>query len=118
VLRQLAERGLAHDADRGRTSLDLLVEAHERRLMVSMTRYPEVLATAAATRSPHTLVNYLRELAADVHGAYAAGNENAAHRVIIDDKATRDARLTLFQGARQVIRNGLSLLGVSAPDTM
>jgi arginyl-tRNA synthetase len=118
VLRQLAERGLAHDADRGRANLDRLVEAHERKLMVAMTRYPEVLSIAAATRSPHTLVNYLRELAAEVHGAYAAGNDNAAHRVIVDDDATRDARLTLFQAARQVIRNGLSLLGVSAPDTM
>lgn len=118
VFRQLAERGLAHDADRGRSSLDRLVEAHERKLMIAMTRYPEILATAAAMRAPHTLVNYLRELAAEVHAAYAAGNENAAHRVIVDDDTLRDARLTLFHAARQVIRNGLALLGVSAPDTM
>ncbi len=118
VFRQLGERGLAHDAGRGRTSLGRLVEGHERKLMVAMTRYPEVVAFAAATRSPHTLVNYLRELAAEVHGAYAAGNDNPAHRVIVDDDETRDARLTLFQAARQVIRNGLAVLGVSAPDTM
>jgi arginyl-tRNA synthetase len=118
VLRQLAERGLAHDTARGRASLDRLTEAHERRLMVAITRYPEVVALAAATRAPHTLVNYLRELAGEVHGAYAAGNENAAHRVIVDDEPTRDARLTLFQAARQVVRNGLAMLGVSAPDTM
>ena len=118
VLRQLAERGLEHDPAGGRASLDRLTEPHERKLMVAMTRYPEVLALAAATRAPHTLVNYLRELANEVHSAYAAGNENAAHRVIVDDQATRDARLSLFQAARQVIRNGLAILGVSAPDTM
>ncbi len=118
VLRQLSERGLEHDVVRGRASLEHLTEPHERRLMVAMTRYPEVLALAAATRAPHTLVNYLRELANEVHSAYAAGNENAAHRVIVDDETLRDARLALFQAARQVIRNGLAILGVSAPDTM
>ena len=118
VLRQLAERGLEYDAARGRANLDRLTEAHERKLMVALTRYPEVLALAAATRAPHTLVNFLRELANELHGAYAAGNENAAHRVIVDDEATRDARLSLFQATRQIIRNGLAILGVSAPDTM
>ena len=118
VLRQLTERGLAYDAARGRAGLGRLVETHERRLMVSLTRYPEVVAAAAATRAPHTLVNYLRELATDFHAAYAAGNENPAHRVIVDDAETRDARLALAQAARQVIRNGLAILGVSSPDTM
>ena len=69
-------------------------------------------------RAPHTLVNFLRELAGEVHGAYAAGNEDPSHRVIVDDAPLRDARLVLFQAARQVVRNGLALLGVSAPDTM
>jgi arginyl-tRNA synthetase len=118
VERQLVERGLHFDPERGRAALDRLVEAHERRLMVALTRYPEVVSTAAATRSPHTLVNYLRELATEFHGAYAAGNESAAHRVIVEDPHLRDARLTLFRAARRVLGNGLTLLGVSAPDSM
>ena len=118
VLRQLADRGLTHDPARGRSALERLVHPHERRLMVAMTRYPEVLALAAATRSVHTLVNYLRDFANDFHGAYSMGNENPDLRVIVDDEATREARLTLFTAARQVMRNGLAMLGVSAPDSM
>ena len=86
--------------------------------MVTVTRYPEIIDLAAATRTPHTLVNYLRELATDFHAAYAAGNENAAHRFIVDDAELRNARLSLVLAARQVIRNGLDILGVSAPQTM
>jgi arginyl-tRNA synthetase len=118
VLRQLAERGLEHDPVRGRAALGRLVAAHEQRLLVAMTRFPEVVELAAAMRAPHTLVNYLRELATEFHGAYAAGNENPAFRVIVDDAELRDARLTLVLAARQVIRNGLALLGVTAPETM
>ncbi len=118
VLRQLADRGLAHDPARGRAALGRLVEAHERRLMVAVTRLPEVIELAAATRAPHTLVNYLRELATDFHGAYSAGNENAAFRFIVDDAELRDARLALVLAARQAIRNGLAIIGVSAPETM
>ena len=118
VLRQVAERGLKHDAARGRAVLARLTEPHEHRLMVAITRYPEVIELAAATRAPHTLVNYLRELATEFHGAYAAGNENPAHRVIVEDGELMDARLVLLNGARQVIANGLGLLGISAPESM
>jgi arginyl-tRNA synthetase len=118
VFRQLSERGFAHDAAAGRAAFPRLVEAHERRLLTSITRYPEVIEQAAATRAPHALVNYLRELATDFHGAYSAGNENPAHRVIVEDSALRDARLSLLAGARQVIANGLGVLGVSAPESM
>ena len=118
VLRQLAERGLAHDAARGRSALGRLVEPHERRLMLVLTRFPEVVVQAAATRAPHVLVNYLREAATEFHVAYAAGNEHAAQRFIVDDAELRDARLTLVLAARQVIRTGLGLLGVSAPESM
>ncbi len=118
VFRQLTERGLAHDPAAGRSALARLVEPHEQRLIVAITRLPEVIELAAATRAPHTLVNYLRELATEFHGAYAAGNENPAHRVIVDDAALRNARLTLLVAARQAIANGLGLLGISAPETM
>jgi arginyl-tRNA synthetase len=118
VLRQLAERGLAYDAARGRDSLAALVAPSEQRLLVQLTKYPEVVESAALARAPHALVTYLRELATDFHGAYAAGNESAELRFIVDDAALRDARLTLVLAARQVIRNGLDLLGVSAPESM
>jgi arginyl-tRNA synthetase len=118
VLRQLAERGLVHDAARGRAELARLALPHERRLMVALTRLPEVVDFAAATRAPHALVNYLRELATEFHGAYAAGNEQPAQRIIVEDAELRDARLTLVLAARQVIRNGLAILGVSAPEAM
>ncbi len=118
VLRQLADRGLTYDPARGRAALGRLGEAHERRLMVAVSRLPEVIELAAASRAPHTLVNYLRELATDFHGAYSAGNENPAFRVIVDDAELRDARLALVIAARQAIRNGLAILGVSAPETM
>ena len=77
-----------------------------------------MLELAAATRAPHALVHYLRELATEFHGAYAAGNERPEFRVIVEDAALRNARLTLLLGARQVIANGLGLLGVGAPETM
>jgi arginyl-tRNA synthetase len=63
-------------------------------------------------RAPHTLVHYLREVANDFHTYYNA------HQFLVDDAELRDARLTLIQGLRQVIRNGLGLLGVSAPEAM
>jgi arginyl-tRNA synthetase len=118
VFRQLADRGIAHDAARGGASLGRLAQPHEQRLITAITRYPEVIELAAATRAPHTLVNYLRELATEFHAAYAAGNENPAHRFIVDDGELRDARLTLLLAASQVIRNGLAILGVSAPEAM
>jgi arginyl-tRNA synthetase len=67
---------------------------------------------AAANRTPHTLVHYLRELAQAFHTWY-----NAA-QFIVDDSGTRNARLALAQGAQQVLRNGLTLLGASAPESM
>lgn len=118
VFRQLVERDLIHDEKVGYGALNRLALDHEHKLMVTVTRYPEIIDLAAATRTPHTLVNYLRELATDFHAAYAAGNENAAHRFIVDDAELRNARLSLVLAARQVIRNGLDILGVSAPQTM
>jgi arginyl-tRNA synthetase len=63
-------------------------------------------------RAPHSLVHYLRDLANDFHTYYSA------HQFLIQDAALRDARVVLALAAQVVIRNGLRLLGVSAPDTM
>lgn len=112
VLRQLREKGLPrHEAGRG-DRLALLVEPHEELLLVALSRYPEVVEAAALQHEPHQLAHYLRELANAFHAYY---NE---HRVLVPDDALRDARLDLSLATRQVIRNGLTLLGVSAPEVM
>jgi len=112
VLRQMHEKGFAYDTARGRASLHRLVEPHEQALLASISRYPEIVEQAAMQRAPHTLVHYLREVANDFHTYYNA------HQFLVDEAELRDARLTLIQGLRQVIRNGLGLLGVSAPEAM
>ncbi|MDH3932749.1 MAG: arginine--tRNA ligase, partial [Chromatiales bacterium] len=112
VMRQLQDKSLQFDALRGRASLDSLVESHERALLTSLGRYPEVIEQAATARAPHTLVHYLRDLANEFHTYYNA------HTFLVEDDALRDARLCLILGVQQVIRNGLGLLGVSAPEHM
>ena len=112
VMRQLHEKGLSHDPARGRTQMALLVEPHEEVLLVALSRYPEVVETAALNHEPHQLAHYLRDLANAFHTYY---NE---HRVLVSDDALRDARLNLSVATRQVIKNGLALLGVSAPEVM
>jgi arginyl-tRNA synthetase len=112
VMRQLVEKGHAYDAAQGRASLARLVETHEQALLTSLSRYPEVVELAALQRAPHTLVHFLRDLANDFHTYYNA------HTFIVEDAPLRNARLTLVLGLRQVIANGLALLGVSAPESM
>ena len=112
VLRQLREKGLPRDEGRGRASLALLTESHEEVLLMTLSRYPEVVEIAALAHEPHQLAHYLRELATAFHAYY---NE---HRVLVPDDALRDARLNLSLATRQVIKNGLKLLGVSAPEVM
>jgi arginyl-tRNA synthetase len=118
VFRQLAERGLRWDAAAGRAHLARLSGAHEQRLLSCLTRFPEQIAAAATARAPHLLVNYLRELATEFHAAYNVGNDDPAARFLAEDAATRDARLALVHASRQVVKNGLALLGVSAPESM
>jgi arginyl-tRNA synthetase len=112
VLRQLKERGVSHDPAQGVAHLSLLQEAHELQLMKRICAFPETVRLCAAQYAPHTLVHYLRDLANDFHTYYSS------HQFIVDDAALRDARVTLALGAQTVIRNGLGLLGVGAPDSM
>ena len=112
VMRQLGEKGFSYDPANGDTHLHLLSEEHEQALMIGLSRYSEVLETAAINHEPHQLAHYLRDLANDFHTYYNA------HQFIVDDAAVRDARLTLIRATRQVLHNGLKLLGVSAPETM
>ncbi|MGI9295565.1 MAG: arginine--tRNA ligase [Pseudomonadales bacterium] len=112
VFKKLEQAGMQWDSARGLENLDSLTEEHEQNLMRRLTAYPETLAKAAQNYEPHLLTTYLRELAADFHTYYNA------HKMLIDDANLRDARLSLSAAARQVIANGLHLLGVSAPESM
>ena len=112
VFRQLAEKGLAWDAARGRAHLARLDTEHEQALLRTLARYPERVALAARERAPHHLPHYLRELANDFHAYYNS------QQFIVDDAALRDARLALVAATRVAISNGLALLGVSAPERM
>jgi len=95
-----------------RSDLRRLTEAAEEEMLVSLSRFPEVIHLAAANRAPQHLVQYLRALAAGFHSYYNA------HRVLVSDESLRNARVALARGVQQVLRNGLTLLGVSAPESM
>ena len=112
VLRQLKERGLEHDIAQGMASLAGLTEPQELQLIKRISAYPGIIEQCAAQRAPHSLVHYLRDLANDFHTYYSA------HQFIVEDSGARDARLDLALATQIVIRNGLKLLGVSAPETM
>ncbi len=112
VMRQLKEKQLEWDRAAGNAGLAILTETHEQELMISLSRYPEILESAADNHEPHQLTYYLRELANDFHTYYNA------HTFLVEDSTLRNARLNLIEATRQVIANGLGLLGVSAPDTM
>ncbi|MEK6551627.1 MAG: arginine--tRNA ligase [Pseudomonadota bacterium] len=112
VFRQLQEKGFARDPARGLAGLARLTETHEQVLLQRLGRYPEIVEASALTHEPHQLAYYLRELAADFHLYYNT------HTFLVEDGALRDARLNLIDATRQVLANGLGLLGVSAPESM
>jgi arginyl-tRNA synthetase len=112
VLRQAAEKAMEVAPSEGVQNLERLTESHEQALLRSLSRYPEVVESAACNEEPHQLTHYLRELANDFHTYYNA------HQFLVGDAALRDARIKLILAAREVLRNGLNLLGVSAPEQM
>jgi len=112
VMRKLEEQGWSWDASYAIGQLDKLNEDYEKALLGRLDRYPEMVAKAAASAEPHTVATYLRELAGDFHSYYNA------HKMLVDDPATRAARVALSEAVRQVIANGLSLMGISAPESM
>jgi len=112
VFRQLQEKGFTHERDVGESNVSRLSEPHEKALIRRLTFYPEMLESAALALEPHQLAHYLKDLAGDFHTYYNA------HTFIVDDVGLRNARLNLIAATRQVIENGLKLLGVSAPEKM
>lgn len=112
VFRQLAERGQDWNPDSAKQYLNKLTEPQEETLMTMLSRYPEILETAALNHTPHLLAHYLTDLARDFHTYYNA------HQFIVDDVELSQARLLLVSAVRQVINNALSVMGVSAPESM
>ena len=110
VMKQLAAKSLSYDA--AAANLTLLTSAHEQAVLTALSKYPETVERAALDRAPHALVHFLRDLANTLHTYYNA------EQFIVEDPALRNARLMLVLAVQQVIRNGLSLLGVSAPESM
>jgi arginyl-tRNA synthetase len=116
VFQRLAERELgAFDAELGGANLQLLDEPREQSLIAAIGRFPEVINNAANTRSPHIVANYVRDLAAQLHSVY---DSPPRLEILSPDAPIRNARLLLMAATRQVLRNGLALLGVSAPEVM
>ncbi|MDP2227386.1 MAG: arginine--tRNA ligase [Moraxellaceae bacterium] len=114
MFRELAERGLTHDADAGFAALGNLPDSQLDELIKRLAAWPEQIATAAKNRAPHQLSYALRDIAQDFSTWY----NDKANKVLADDADLRNARLTLALAVKQVIANGLGLLGVSAPDRM
>ena len=112
VLRQAKERG--YRTDRAVEELDVtqLKEPQEQSLMRTLSRFPDIVDAAANAREPHQVAFYLREVANGFHAYYTA------HQFLVAEEAVRDARLALNRATRQVLANGLALLGVSAPEAM
>ena len=110
VKRQCADKGFSvstRDAN-----LSRLDNAHEQALVKQLGLFQERVESAAERREPHLVVNYMRELANQFHSWYNA------HQFLVDDVELRDARLALASAIGQVLRNGLGLMGVSAPEKM
>lgn len=89
-----------------------LTSQNETALMQKLGEFPEVVSTACKHLAPHSIANYLKELASDLHSYY---NDT---KFLVDDAETKLARLALISATRVVLRNGLDLLGVSAPEKM
>ncbi|MCC6070166.1 arginine--tRNA ligase [Massilia sp. GCM10020059] len=101
------------EAQLANADLSLLATPHEASLLAKLAAYPEVLARAQSELGPHQVAFYLRELAGELHSYYFA------HKWLLDDdEPLKLARLALATATRQVLRNGLALIGVSAPNKM
>jgi len=112
VFRNLEQMDERHNEAIGEVALDLLTEEHEVQLMRTISRFPEIIESAARLRAPHQLAHYLHALATDLHSYYNA------HQFLVDEENLRNARLNLVFATRIVLSKGLGLLGVSAPEEM
>ncbi len=101
-----------HLADLDEVDLSPLNNPRELAIANQLAQFREVIETAARDLAPHLIAFYLKELAGEFHGWYNA------ERMLVDDAVLREARVALAAAVRQVIRNGLAILGVSCPESM
>ena len=113
VLERAQEEGVPFDAQTALAQREHLTEPEEKTLLRELARYPDTIAAAGAQMAGHLIVNYLKDLAGAWHQYYDAG-----HKVLHEDAALRDARLLLTHAVRQVLRNGLNIIGVAARERM
>ena len=113
VLERATEAGITFNPQAALAERERLVEPAEKTLLRELARYPDTIAAAGSQMAGHLVVNYLKELAGAWHQYYDAG-----HKVLHDDPAVRDARLLLTYAVRQVLRNGLDIIGVAAKERM
>lgn len=112
VFRQLEEQNLEFDQAAGLQQLALLTSVYEKNIINRISKYPDLIKSAAQALETHMLAHYLRDLANDFHSYYNA------EKFIVDDEALRNARFCLILAVKQVLTNGLELIAVSAPDKM
>lgn len=112
MVRELGERGYSYDQEAGLAALADLPEAAAEDLAKRIAAWPDAVAGAARNKAPHQLTHVLRELAQEFHAWY---NGN---KVLVDESNIRNARLALAIAVKNIIANGLALLGVSAPEKM
>ena len=113
VKRKALTEGADWTPQAGLDHLDTLTTSEELALALLLAKFPEVVANAAERLEPHDIANYLREVAAAFHGLYNA------HKLVDGEHRNQSlARISLAEATRQVIANGLDLLGVSAPESM
>ncbi|RZI94269.1 MAG: arginine--tRNA ligase, partial [Microbacterium sp.] len=122
VFRQAAEKLPGLDLGFGALTgadLSLLKSEADLELIKSLAQWPRIVASAAEAHEPHRIAFYLYELASAFHGFWAKGNQDVALRFVnADDSMLTSARLALVAAVRQVLVNGLSLLGVTAPEEL
>jgi len=110
VFRQANEKGFESNLEDA--NLSLLTEEVEKNILRELSRYKSVIESAAIQYEPHQLAYYLRDLATQFHSYYNACT------FILEDQDLTQARLSLIHAAKQILRNGLSILGVGAPESM
>ncbi|MDH5629491.1 MAG: DALR anticodon-binding domain-containing protein, partial [Gammaproteobacteria bacterium] len=112
VFRQLEEQSIKFSQSEGLANLNMLDKDSEKSLINRISKFPELIVSAAQNLETHLLAHYLRDLANDFHTYYNA------EKFIQDDAQLTNARLCLILAVKQVISNGLGLLAVSAPEKM
>lgn len=112
VFRNLEQMNETHNQAIGEAALNLLTETNETKLLRELSRYPEIIESAARLRAPHQLAHYLQSLATEFHAYYNS------QQFLVDDENIRNVRLNLILAAKIVLADGLSLLGITAPEAM